>query len=147
MPPRRALRAPHATRGAALLFAMVAAVVVALTAGVVLNLTLRRFELSALRSDRAGAVLSSEAGVQYAFARLTADAAFRNRVINAPSPPYTISPAAPVTPNSEPDPRLRFRYYVGITGMQEVDEDVTVRIRFRGAGVSPPFEVRASVDY
>ena len=67
-------------RGVALPTAIVAALVVSVTALVVLNLTMRRFELSAQRSDHLGSSVASEAGFQYAFARLGLDPAFDTAV-------------------------------------------------------------------
>lgn len=81
-------------RGIALPTAIVAALVVSITALVVLNLTMRRFELSAFRSDHVISMVSSEAGFQYAFARLNADAAFENAVRTDDDPPYVLSPLA-----------------------------------------------------
>lgn len=81
-------------RGIALPTAIVAALVVSITALVVLNLTMRRFELSAFRSDHAISMVSSESGFQYAFARLAADPAFENTVRADDDPPYVVSPLA-----------------------------------------------------
>jgi hypothetical protein len=53
--------------------AIVLALVVSATAAVVLNMTFRRFELSAFRTDRAVGGGTSEAGFQYAFARMDKD--------------------------------------------------------------------------
>lgn len=50
--------------------AIMLALVVSVTAAVALSLTFRRFELSAFRTDHEVAYSSSEAGLQYAFARL-----------------------------------------------------------------------------
>ena len=58
--------------------AVILALVVSATAAVVLTLTLRRFELSAFRTDHAVAEASAEAGLQYAFARLDKDSTSTN---------------------------------------------------------------------
>ena len=79
-------------RGIALPTAVVAALVISIATLVVLNLTMGRFELSAFRSDHTTALISSEAGVQYAFARLEADPSFENTVRNDNDPPYILSP-------------------------------------------------------
>lgn len=81
-------------RGVALATAIVAALVISLTALVVLNLTMKRFELSAFRSDHAISAVSCEAGFQYAFARLDADPVFDNAVRTDNDPPYVLSPQA-----------------------------------------------------
>lgn len=77
---------PHGRRsgqeGIAIVTALAAAVVVSITAAAVLGLTWRRLELSAFRADHDVAVSASEAGVQYALARLDLDAAFRTAVQN-----------------------------------------------------------------
>lgn len=122
--------------GIALMVAIVAALAVSLTAVVTLNLTFRRFELSSFRSDHLSASFAAEAGIQYAFARLDLDKPFLNRVENAPSTPYTVSPTAPNSPTSEPEPNLRMG-----------NKEVTVRISRRGPVGSGQFEIRGSADY
>ncbi|MBI3333286.1 MAG: hypothetical protein HYZ93_04270 [Candidatus Omnitrophica bacterium] len=122
--------------GVALMVAIVAALAVSLTAVVVLNLTFRRLELSSFRSDHLSASFAAEAGIQYAFARLDRDKPFRDRVENAPSYPYTVSPTASTGPTSEPEPNLRMG-----------NKDVTVRIYRRGPAGSGQFEIRGSADY
>lgn len=69
-------------RGSALVIAMAAAVIVSVIVAVVINLSIRRFELSAQRTDHEVAKMSSEAGLQYVFARMDRDAAFRTNVQN-----------------------------------------------------------------
>ncbi len=66
-------------KGVAMVTAIVLALVVSAMAAVVLSLTMRRFELSAFRTDHAVAAGTSEAGFQYAFARLAVPA-FRTLV-------------------------------------------------------------------
>lgn len=84
-------------KGIAMVTAIVLALVVSATAAVVLSLTFRRFELSAFRTDHAVAAATSEAGFQYAFARLDKDAAFRNRV---QAKRNNILPAGPIADNT-----------------------------------------------
>ncbi len=60
-------------RGSALVIAMAAAVIVSIIVAVVMNLSIRRFELSAQRTDHEVAKMSSEAGLQYVFSRLAID--------------------------------------------------------------------------
>ena len=67
-------------KGIAMVAAIVLALVVSVIAAGVLSLTMRRFELSSFRTDHAVAAATSEAGFQYAFARLAADPAFRAAV-------------------------------------------------------------------
>ncbi|MBI3322503.1 MAG: hypothetical protein HYZ94_02365 [Candidatus Omnitrophica bacterium] len=81
-------------RGIALATAIVAALLISVTALVVLGVSMRRFELSAARSDHARAMVSSEAGLQYAFARLAKDSAFENDIRTDADPPYVVSPLA-----------------------------------------------------
>ncbi len=64
--------------GFALATALTAAVVVSIIALAVLNMTLRRFELSTFRTDRAIAGAEADAGLQYVFARLTLDTTYTN---------------------------------------------------------------------
>ncbi len=80
-------------RGIALPTAIVAALVVSITALVVLNLTMRRFELSAFRSDHARSLIASESGFQYAFARLDLDPAF-DIAVRADADVYVVSSLA-----------------------------------------------------
>ena len=81
-------------RGIALPTAIVAVLVVSITAVVVVNLTMRRFEMSAFRSDRAITRVSAEAGFKYAFTRLDTDPTFENTVRTDNDPPYVLSPLA-----------------------------------------------------
>lgn len=64
------LRDRSGERGVAMVTAMAAALIISIMAIAVLNMTLRRFELSAFRTDRAVAGAEAEAGVRYAFAWL-----------------------------------------------------------------------------
>ncbi len=117
-------------RGIALATAIVAALVVSITALVVLNLTMKRFELSAFRSDHTISLVSSEAGFQYAFARLDLDPVFRaaveNKTVAANTPtPYIVS-SDPLVAADQTDPRLR------------VAKDVTLEITFLRPQDNPP---------
>lgn len=142
-------------RGSALVIAMAAAVIVSIIVAVVMNLSIRRFELSAQRTDHEVAKMSSEAGLQYVFARLDIDAAFRTAVQNkrivghpAAAVPltdataeYVITCDAALIGADQVDPRL----HVGAKINTEVNADgtpgpqngqyvggkhVTIRIRF-----------------
>ena len=75
-------------KGIAMVTAIVLALVVSATVAVVLSLTFRRFELSAFRTDHAVAAAASEAGLQYAFARLDKDAVFKKAVDDKPASGY-----------------------------------------------------------
>lgn len=66
-------RQRRSQEGVALATALAAAVVVSLLVIAALNLTLRRFELSAARSDHAQAAQAAEAGLRYVFERLRLD--------------------------------------------------------------------------
>lgn len=130
--------------GIALATAIVAAVVISITALVILNLSMRRFEMSAFRSDHTVALVSSEAGFQYVFARLDHDPVFRTAVQDktlvpgAPTP-YIVSSDPAVTAD-ETDPRLN------------VGKDVTVEITFMRLQDNPPdpnrpYQVRARSEF
>jgi hypothetical protein len=147
----------HGQQGIAMVTAIVAAVVVSITAAVVLNLTFRRFEMSAFRSDHVVAAAEAEAGLQYAFARLGLDAAFRTAVQNARQGAaqryYVISCRQDLEPNTPgvqaPDAHVPALHMGG--------KHVTVRIIFGGglglpAGEAPlpagaRYRVRAFADF
>lgn len=67
------MRTRAGQKGVAMATAIVLALIVSVLVAGVLSLTMRRFELSAFRTDHAVAAVTSEAGFQYAFARLAAD--------------------------------------------------------------------------
>ena len=82
-------RARSGEKGIAMVTAIGLALIVSIMAAVVLNMTFRRFELSALRTQHAVAMMGSEAGFQYAFARMDRDPAFRTLVqAKAATTPY-----------------------------------------------------------
>ena len=133
-----------------MVMAIVLALIVSVLAVGVLSLTMRRFELSAFRTDHAVAEAAAEAGFQYAFARLDQDQAFQNAV-DAKAPGYYLiychastnfPPEFQVAPDEPPIPAL----HMG-------DKHIAVRIRrFTNAGVAPdqnpsfatqPYKVRA----
>lgn len=121
--------------GMAMVTAIVLALIVSVTAAVVLSLTMRRFELSAMRTDRAVAGITAEAGFQYAFARLDLDAGFpalvqarRTGFAAATTPVDKDEPDAEyiVSCHDEPDDRedqLAPEIHMG-------DKHLRVRIRF-----------------
>ena len=130
--------------------AIVLALIVSVLAAGVLNLTMRRFELSALRTDHAVAMASAEAGFQYAFTRLANDLTFQNNV-DLKAPGYYLiychanpnfPPEFQGAPDEPPIPAL----HVG-------NKHIAVRIRhFTDAGIAPdqnpsfatrPYKVRA----
>ena len=143
--PRRA--GGDGERGLALVTAIAAAVVISITAAVVLNLTFQRFELSVFRTDHAVAVASSEAGLQYVFARMEREPAFRtavqNKTINAGTPtPYVVTCHAAAAPNEdEVDDAL----HMG-------NKHVTVEITFFRPQDNPPdpnrpYQVEGRADF
>lgn len=151
--------------------AILAALIVSLTAAVVLNMTFRRFELSAFRTDHTVAGMEAEAGLQYAFARLT-DPAFQAAVqlkrtalgagaigVNDARAEYIVSCLADVDPNTAgtqaPDEQIT-AIHMGGTRVGAADgtggKHVTVRIRFfTAADAAPiaarPYRVRASTTF
>lgn len=168
------LSARTSERGSALVIAMAAAVFVSIIVAVVMNLSIRRFELSAQRTDHEVAKMSSEAGLQYAFARLAstgaAGDAFRARVQAASPGEYTIAchlaqQGLVASATVEQDNGL----HVGAKINTEVADDGTpgplngqyvggkhVRIRIHfftgvGADVAPdparPYRVRVSTNF
>ncbi len=138
--------------GIAIVTALAAALVVSITAAVVLGLTWRRLELSAFRADHDVAVSASEAGLQYALARLDLDAAFRTRVqnktINADAPTDYIV-ACHDLPNITEDQilgnppvsnanQLHVAMKMNQAGVYVGGKHVVVRIRFFRPGVDVP---------
>ena len=70
----------QAQKGSALITAIGGALLVSITAAAVINVAWRRFELSAMRRDRAVTLAVAESGFQYVFARLDTDTTFRTRI-------------------------------------------------------------------
>ncbi len=138
--------------GIAVVTALAAAVVVSITAAVVLGLTWRRLELSAFRADHDVAVAATEAGLQYAMARLDLDAAFRtrvqNRTINANAPTDYIVTCHDLPGIAEDeilaDPpvsdaeQLHVAMKMNQAGAYVGGKHVVLRIRFFRAGDNPP---------
>ena len=136
-------------RGVAMVTAIVLAVIVSAIAAGVLSLTMRRFELSAFRTDHAVAAATSEAGFQYAFARLDKDAAFK-AAVDAKAPGYYL-----IYCNANPDfpPEFQVAPNEVVPALHMGNKHMAVRIRhFTDAGVAPdqnpvfaarPYKVRA----
>ncbi len=95
-------------KGIAMVTAIGLALIVSIMAAVVLNMTFRRFELSALRTRHAVAMMGSEAGFQYAFARMDRSPAFqtavKNKTLIASTPTWYVVACHPIgatgTPNT-----------------------------------------------
>ena len=66
--------------GVALVTAIAGALLISVSAAALVGLAWRRFELTAMRTDRAVTLAATESGLQYVFARLDADPGFRDRV-------------------------------------------------------------------
>lgn len=115
-------------QGIAMVTALMAALLVSITAAVVLNMTLRRFELSAFRTDHTVATHEAEAGLQYAFARLARDGAFRTAVQNKQSGGRQAYYALSCNPNADVDPVT--------PGVQLPDEQVSAL--HMGGTLTPP---------
>ncbi len=154
---------PSQEKGAAMFLAVTAAIIVSLTAVVVLGLATRRFHMAAFQLDHAAAFSTSEAGIQYAFARLERDTTytdsnfpgvtgFANVVIAASAPPgsvgYVVSPLAVgtvVQPHNYPQ---SFTIDEQDTALQTGNRNVLVVIvEDPPGGVPPRFRVRAFSDY
>lgn len=142
-----------------MVMAIVLALVVSVTTALVLNMTFRRFDLSAFRTDHSVAAATSEAGLQYAFARMDKDltstipafpgvSGFRNRVQakrnnlgagpiadNTAAAEYVVTSDASVAAD-ELVPALQMGGKVDITpgsptfGQYVGRKNVTLRIRF-----------------
>ena len=129
--------------------AIVLALIVSVLAAGVLNLTMRRFELSAFRTDHAVAMASAEAGFQYAFARLDKDPVFR-LAVDAKAPGYYL-----IYCHANPDfpPEFQGVPNAVVPQLHMGNKHIAVRIRhFTNAGVAPdqnpsfatrPYKVRA----
>ena len=162
-------------KGIAMVMAIVLALIVSVTAAVVLSLTMRRFELSAFRTDHAVAAGTAEAGFQYAFARLDQDTAYtdanfpgavgfaavvqaKRNSLGAVARPgdrsandfaaeyvLTCDASVPIAQRDELVPALHM-------GAAAAGKHVTLRIRFFTAGDPPPvagrqYRVRSFSDF
>ena len=154
-------------QGLALITAMAAAVIISLTAAVVMGVTWRRMEMSALRSDHLVSQMASEAGLQYAFARLDKDTAgaFKAAIQAKGANDYiirchddtTITEDLPLIPalhvgakvDTAPDSPSEPQTYGQYTG----GKHVTIRIRYNAAGwgtppdPARPYKITASSDF
>ena len=97
-------------KGIAMVTAIGLALIVSIMAAVVLNMTFRRFELSALRTRHAVAMMGSEAGFQYAFARLDRSNTVppfrqlvRSKTVNAGTPTWYVVACHPIGATGTPD--------------------------------------------
>lgn len=142
-------------RGIAMVTAIVLALAVSAIAAVVLSLTFRRFELSAFRTDHAVAAGTAEAGLQYVFARLDQDQAFRNAVqakrlavAGGETPVAADNAAAEFNIRCHDDPALTedqiepALHMGGPIDSAKPGKHVTLRIRFFTDADNPPFPAR-----
>ncbi|MDO8729998.1 MAG: hypothetical protein Q7J69_02270 [Candidatus Omnitrophota bacterium] len=163
-------------KGVAMVTAIVLALIVSVLVAGVLSLTMRRFELSAFRTDHTVAAGTSEAGLQYAFARLAADDAVfgaavrakRNALGNGPiadgtaAAEYVVTSDASVPANQrdELEPALQMGGKVDTTvdsptfGQYVGRKNVTLRIRFFNTALNDvppianrPYKVRSVSNF
>ena len=153
---RRNLRSRSGERGIAMVTAIAMALIVSIMAAVVLNLTFRRFEMSAFRTQHAVGMAGSEAGFQYAFARLDRDQPFRT-VVQGKAPGWYV---VTCHPTASLDAQLVAQMGVPaapdavVPALHMGNKHVVVKIRYSRPGVDPPprfagrpYEVRAGSTF
>ena len=143
------------------------ALIVSILAAVVLNMTFRRFELSALRTQHAVAMMGSEAGFQYAFGRLDRSTPFRttvqNKTVNAGTPTWYVVACHPIgatgTPNTLQNDAPELVTQMQLATTDEVvpalhvgNKHVVVKIKYYRPADNPrfaerPYEVRSGSAY
>ena len=135
-------------KGVALALAITMTLIIFLLAAAILNFTYGRFHASAFQTDHLASFYATEAGMQYAFARL-ADPTFANTVQAVAPNAYIVTslPSGKVTVDGQQvSPNARTNdLFVGRLSPSRQGREVTVWIQATGG--TPKFRVRAFTDY